>query len=59
MIHLTTVQWGLAILSGGIVGFSLGLLGGGGSIMAVPLLMYLVGIHRPHLVTGLRRWRCP
>ncbi|MCK6452793.1 MAG: TSUP family transporter [Alphaproteobacteria bacterium] len=33
----------LAVLSGGIVGFSLGLLGGGGSILAVPLLIYAVG----------------
>jgi Sulfite exporter TauE/SafE. len=30
----------LAILSGFLVGFSLGLIGGGGSILAVPLLLY-------------------
>ncbi|PSR24151.1 MAG: hypothetical protein C7B45_00635 [Sulfobacillus acidophilus] len=51
-VHLTAIQWILAIFSGGIVGFSLGLLGGGGSIMAVPLLMYLVGIRQAHLVIG-------
>jgi len=51
-MHLTAIQWALAIFSGGVVGFSLGLLGGGGSIMAVPLLMYLVGLHKPHLVIG-------
>lgn len=39
-------------MSGGIVGFALGLLGGGGSILAVPLLLYLVGIHDPHVVIG-------
>ena len=32
----------LAILSGGVVGALLGLLGGGGSILAVPLLLYVI-----------------
>ncbi len=42
----------LAILSGSVVGFFLGLLGGGGSIMAVPLLLYVVGIGDAHLAIG-------
>jgi uncharacterized protein len=42
----------LAILSGGAVGFSLGLIGGGGSILAVPLLLYVVGIRDVHVVIG-------
>ena len=42
----------LALLSGGIVGFTLGLIGGGGSIVAVPLLLYLVGMPDPHVVIG-------
>jgi len=42
----------LAVLSGGAVGFSLGLIGGGGSILAVPLLLYVVGIGDPHLAIG-------
>jgi len=33
----------LVSLAGGIVGFSLGLTGGGGAIFAVPLLVYVVG----------------
>jgi uncharacterized protein len=33
-------MFGLAILSGGFVGFALGLTGGGGGIFAVPLLVY-------------------
>src|SRR5579859_7775230 len=49
---MTIAQHLLAVLSGGIVGFSLGLLGGGGSILAVPLLLYLVGYHDPHVVIG-------
>ncbi|MGE0120424.1 MAG: sulfite exporter TauE/SafE family protein [Dongiaceae bacterium] len=42
----------LAILSGGVVGALLGLLGGGGSILAVPLLLYVVGVPSTHLAIG-------
>jgi uncharacterized membrane protein YfcA len=38
--------------SGGIVGFMLGLLGGGGSILATPLLLYVVGVTQPHIAIG-------
>ena len=41
-----------AIASGGLVGFALGLVGGGGSILAVPLLVYVVGIANPHVAIG-------
>ena len=42
----------LCIGSGSLVGFSLGLLGGGGSILAVPLLVYVVGVRSAHLAIG-------
>ncbi|UEM19137.1 sulfite exporter TauE/SafE family protein [Skermanella mucosa] len=42
----------LTILSGSLVGFTLGLIGGGGSILAVPLLLYVVGIPDPHVAIG-------
>ena len=42
----------LAIASGSIVGFVLGLIGGGGSILAVPLLVYVVGVPSPHVAIG-------
>ena len=42
----------LAVLSGMLVGFSLGLIGGGGSILAVPLLLYVVGVGDAHLAIG-------
>ncbi|MDE2576076.1 MAG: sulfite exporter TauE/SafE family protein [Rhodospirillales bacterium] len=42
----------LALASGGLVGFSLGLIGGGGSILALPLLLYVVGVKNPHLAIG-------
>lgn len=42
----------LAVVSGSIVGFSLGLIGGGGSILAVPLLLYVVGVSDAHIAIG-------
>ena len=42
----------LAAGSGAIVGFVLGLVGGGGSILAVPLLVYVVGVTSPHVAIG-------
>jgi uncharacterized membrane protein YfcA len=42
----------LAIASGSLVGFTLGLVGGGGSILAVPLLVYVVGVRSPHIAIG-------
>jgi uncharacterized membrane protein YfcA len=42
----------LAVISGAAVGFSLALIGGGGSILAVPLLLYVVGIRDPHFAIG-------
>jgi uncharacterized membrane protein YfcA len=52
MEHLSVIQQALAVLSGTVVGVSLGLIGGGGSILAVPLLLYLVGYRDPHVVIG-------
>jgi uncharacterized membrane protein YfcA len=49
MAMLTEV---LATGSGGIVGLVLGLVGGGGSILAAPLLVYVVGVGSPHLAIG-------
>ena len=42
----------LATGSGALVGFVLGLIGGGGSILAVPLLVYVVGVASPHIAIG-------
>src|ERR1700712_881242 len=35
-----------------LVGFSLGLVGGGGSILAVPLMVYVVGVPDAHVAIG-------
>jgi len=42
----------LSVGSGSLVGFTLGLIGGGGSILAVPLLVYVVGVSSPHVAIG-------
>jgi uncharacterized protein len=49
---LSLTQGALGLASGSLVGFSLGLVGGGGSILAVPLLVYLVGVPSPHVAIG-------
>jgi uncharacterized membrane protein YfcA len=41
-----------AIGPGVVVGFALGLIGGGGSILATPLLLYVVGVPNPHVAIG-------
>jgi uncharacterized protein len=48
MTALTAI---LSVLSGSLVGLSLGLIGGGGSILAVPLMAYVVGLP-PHAAIG-------
>ena len=50
LIDLLTAA--LAILSGAAIGLILGLVGGGGSILAVPLLVHVVGIRSPHMAIG-------
>ncbi len=42
----------LAVACGVLVGFALALVGGGGSILATPLLLYVVGLRDPHLAVG-------
>ena len=42
----------LSLASGSLVGLILGLIGGGGSILAVPLLVYVVGVPSAHVAIG-------
>ena len=49
---IDTAQTVLSALSGVAVGFTLGLVGGGGSILAVPLMVYVVGVRSPHVAIG-------
>lgn len=41
-----------ALMSGAVVGALLGLFGGGGSVLATPLLLYVVGVRDPHVAIG-------
>ncbi len=49
---ISTTQGVLGLISGALVGFSLGLVGGGGSILAVPLMVYVVGVPDAHVAIG-------
>jgi uncharacterized membrane protein YfcA len=49
---ISTMQSVLGLASGVLVGFSLGLVGGGGSILAVPLMVYVVGVPDAHVAIG-------
>src|SRR5258708_20366209 len=51
-LMISVVQGVLGLASGALVGFSLGLVGGGGSILAVPLMVYVVGVGDAHVAIG-------
>lgn len=46
------LTYGAAALSGALVGLLLTLFGGGGSVLATPLLLYAVGVKDPHVAIG-------
>ena len=52
ILIISAAQSVLGLASGMLVGFSLGLVGGGGSILAVPLMVYVVGVPEPHMAIG-------
>lgn len=52
MIDMTLSSGALAVTSGALVGLLLALFGGGGSVLATPLLLYVVGIRDPHIAIG-------
>lgn len=50
--EISAFQSVAAVLSGSLSGFVLGLIGGGGSVLATPLLLYVVGVASPHVALG-------
>ena len=52
ILMISATQSVLGLASGMLVGFSLGLVGGGGSVLAVPLMVYVVGVPEPHVAIG-------
>lgn len=49
---LEPVQYVLGASSGSVVGLILGLAGGGGSILAIPMLIHVVGLRNTHVAVG-------
>jgi uncharacterized protein len=49
---LTLLATVLAVASGALVGIVLGMIGGGGSVLALPLLVYIVGVPSVHVAIG-------
>ena len=49
---LDPVQYVLGATAGSVVGLILGLAGGGGSILAVPMLIHVVGLRNVHVAVG-------
>ena len=46
------IQLALGALGGGLIGLLLSVFGGGGSVMAAPFLLYIVGVTDPHIAIG-------
>jgi uncharacterized membrane protein YfcA len=51
-VSIDIIQALAALASGALIGAILSLLGAGGSILAVPLLVFLVGVEDPHTAIG-------
>ena len=51
-LHLPPLSHLVRAGAGATVGFVLGLVGGGGSILAVPLMVYAIGVQNPHVAIG-------
>jgi uncharacterized membrane protein YfcA len=49
---LPLLSLGAAALGGAVIGLLLALFGGGGSVLATPLLLYVVGVGDPHVAIG-------
>lgn len=49
---LEPIQYALGAVCGVGVGLMLGLIGGGGSVLAVPMMVYIVGVPNPHEAIG-------
>ncbi|MGH7746864.1 MAG: sulfite exporter TauE/SafE family protein [Steroidobacteraceae bacterium] len=49
---LSAPQYLIGTAAGALAGFSLGLVGGGGSLLTVPLIVYAVGVSDAHVAVG-------
>ena len=46
------LSYSAAVIGGAAIGLLLSVFGGGGSVLATPLLLYLVGVRDPHIAIG-------
>jgi len=51
-MDLPLASYGVAAVGGALIGLLLAVFGGGGSVLATPLLVYLVGVRDPHVAIG-------
>ncbi|MBC6980223.1 sulfite exporter TauE/SafE family protein [Caulobacter sp. 17J80-11] len=51
-MDLTVWSASATVVSGALVGLLLAVFGGGGSVLATPLLLYFVGVTNPHVAIG-------
>jgi uncharacterized membrane protein YfcA len=51
-MDLPLASYGVAVAGGALIGLLLAVFGGGGSVLATPLLVYLVGVRDPHVAIG-------
>jgi uncharacterized membrane protein YfcA len=46
------ISYPAAVIGGAVIGLLLSVFGGGGSVLATPLLLYVVGVRDPHVAIG-------
>jgi len=51
-MDLPLASYAIAAAGGALIGLLLAVFGGGGSVLATPLLVYLVGVRDPHVAIG-------
>jgi uncharacterized membrane protein YfcA len=51
-MSLPLASYGVAAAGGAVIGLLLAVFGGGGSVLATPILIYLVGVRDPHVAIG-------
>ena len=51
-MDIATISYPAALLGDAFIGLLLSVFGGGGSVLATPLLLYIVGVRDPHVAIG-------
>lgn len=51
-MDIGSISYLAAVIGGAVIGLLLSVFGGGGSVLATPLLLYVVGVRDPHVAIG-------